>query len=127
MNTMYKTRKKLTSRPLCIHDDTEPVTRKSIVDEEGCTALMTACKEGNPLAVKDALQQDDINCQDEDGWTALMYAAYGNHPEIVVMLLESNANIHLKTVNGKNVRWLAYTEGHELVVSILDEYLRTKR
>lgn len=124
---MYKTRKKLNSRRICIHEDETPELRKSVVDDEGCTSLMNACKEGNIHAVKTALKEDDVNIQDEDGWSALMYAAYGNQPEIVVMLLESKANVHLKTPNGKNVRWLAYTEGHELVVSILDEHLRAQR
>jgi len=131
---MYKTRKQLTSQPLHIHSESVSVEsiplnvpKTTLVDEDGCTSLMVACKDGNLSAVQEALLHDDINYQDEDGWTALMYAAYFNHADLVSFLLAKEADRSLTTNNGKNVRWLAYTEGHVSVVSILDEHFRAQR
>jgi ankyrin repeat protein len=97
--------------------------RQSEVDSDGNTGLMIACQEGHLPSVKVAALNDGLDCQDEDGWTALMYASYHNHPEVVSYLATSKANLHLKNNNGKNARLLAYFEGHEEVLSILDTFL----
>ncbi len=130
---MYKTRKHMKSRPIRILGDCEleeerpsESVRPSVTDEDGCTSLMNASKQGDLSIVQRAILQDDINEQDEDGWTALMYASYHNHPEIVSLLIEHHANLHKKTNNGRTARWLAYTEGNVNVVSILDTHLSAK-
>lgn len=139
---MYKTRKQIPSRRLRIESETdmieydtmevdpetEPETmsiqkepvQENVLDEEGCTPLMNLCIQGDLTLIRESIH--DLNYQDEDGWTALMYAAYHNQPETVSLLLQSKANPYLKTNNGKNARWLSYTEGHIHVVRILDEH-----
>jgi len=103
--------------------DTELDCRVSEVDSDGNTGLMIACQEGHLPSVKLCAMNDGLDCQDEDGWTALMYASYHNHSEVVSYLATSKANLHLTNNNGKNARSLAYFEGHEDVIRILDEFL----
>jgi ankyrin repeat protein len=43
-----------------------------------------------------------IDQPDRNGWSALHFAVRGGHDEIVVMLLEKGANIHLKTGTGRS-------------------------
>jgi ankyrin repeat protein len=130
---MYKTRKQSSSKPIHVHSESVMIesilitpSKQTVVDEDGCTPLMNECVYGNEQSIVDALLSNDIDYQDEDGWSALMYAAYNNKPEVVSLLLKANANTDLKTKNGKNSRWLAYSEGHEDVVRILDEHFRAQ-
>jgi len=120
---MYKTRKHMKPRPIRFIE--EP-TRHSVTDEDGCTSLMNASKVGDLSMVQQAILQDDVNEQDDDGWTALMFASYHNHPEVVLFLIEHHANLHKKTNNGKTARWLAYTEDHMDVIRLLDSHLSAK-
>jgi len=130
---MYKTLKKVNARRIRILDDCdleldEPreSIRHSVTDEDGCTSLMNACKQGDLPIVQQAIYTDDMNYQDEDGWTALMYAVYHNHLSVVNYLIEQGANPYIKTTNGKTARWLAYTENHSSIIHVLDAYLVAK-
>jgi ankyrin repeat protein len=126
---MYKTVKKMKYRRIRILEDCielfEPreSIRSSITDEDGCTSLMNACKQGDLPMVQRSIQLDDMNYQDEDGWTALMYAVYHNHLPVVLYLIQEGVNPHIKTNNGKTARWLAYTENHSNIIHVLDSYL----
>lgn len=130
---MYKTLKKMNARRIRILEDCEleeepreSTVRPSITDEDGCTSLMNACKQGDLSIVQQAIQQDDMNFQDEDGWTAFMYAVYHNHLPVVNYLIQQGVNLHIKTNNGKTARWLAYTEGHSSILHVLDAHLSAK-
>jgi len=49
----------------------------------------------------------EVNAQDKAGFTALMWAATGNHPEIVERLIEHGANVNSRDRNGYSALWLA--------------------
>uniref|UniRef100_A0A1X7UYX1 Uncharacterized protein n=1 Tax=Amphimedon queenslandica TaxID=400682 RepID=A0A1X7UYX1_AMPQE len=93
-------------------------------------ALLEAVTAGNNEAVEFLLQLET----DNKGWTALMIASKYNHISIIHMLLQANANPHLKTSDGSkvdtNVRnkdgatalMIASASGHHKVVQLLLEW-----
>ena len=80
-------------------------------NELGLTALMHAAID-NDIDVADALISNsaDINAQDNEGWSALMYAATSpmhKNLTMIDMLLDSKANVRLKTTKGETALSLA--------------------
>src|SRR5512144_1997485 len=62
-------------------------------DEDGLTALITACREGQNEVCKLLLgNHADPRIKDKNGWTPLMWAAATGRTEIVKMLLDHGAN-----------------------------------
>jgi hypothetical protein len=64
----------------------------NVQDNNGCTALSSAAKDGHKDIIELLLQHPDINIniQDNDGWTALTRAVDGGHADTVRLLLEND-------------------------------------
>jgi ankyrin repeat protein len=67
-------------------------------DNNGCTALMLAARNGHPEIVCLLLEQPaiDLDVFNHHGETALMLADTGNHPQIVLLLLLRGANTTIR-------------------------------
>ena len=66
-------------------------------DEDGCTALLYASREGHESVVAYLIQQGaDLNAADSDGYTPLMTASCEGHAGIVDQLLSAGADPTLK-------------------------------
>jgi len=64
-----------------------------IVDNNGCTALMMACSNGNEGMVDLLLEENaDPEKTDRFKWNSLFYAAYGGNPKVVRTILEQGVN-----------------------------------
>ncbi|MCU6433600.1 ankyrin repeat domain-containing protein [Undibacterium sp. Jales W-56] len=86
----------------------------------GDTAIMLACFEGNVVAVKQLLEADaQIN---RPGWTALHYAAAKGNVEIIGILLEHSAYIDAASPNDTTPLMMAVRSGKtDAVKFLLDE------
>jgi len=58
----------------------------------------------------------------ECGMTPLLWAARKGHETVVKLLLESGADVAMRTLSGETALLLAASRGHEMVVSLLLEY-----
>ena len=67
---------------------------------------------------------DDL---DEYGWTALMLAANLGHKEIVIILLENDADTNILSLKGLNASKLALKRGHTTIVEIIEHHVRKKK
>mmetsp|Transcript_980 Transcript_980/g.1295 ORF Transcript_980/g.1295 Transcript_980/m.1295 type:complete len:286 (-) Transcript_980:1983-2840(-) len=76
---------------------------------------------GDLYQVQKLLQDPDIiiDFQDESGYTALIWSSYRGYTEIVVKLIESGADVNLRTHGGNSALTLASNEGHLPVVNLL--------
>lgn len=76
---------------------------------------------GDLYQVKKLLQDPDIiiDFQDESGYTALIWSSYRGFTEIVVKLIESGADVNLRTYGGNSALTLASNEGHLPIVNLL--------
>ena len=86
--------------------------------------LFKAIKEGSLAQVKALVAKGmDVNLRTSTGSTPLMYAADGNHPDIIRFLLASGADVNAK--NGANNTALIYAsiKGNE---NVIYELLRKK-
>lgn len=57
-------------------------------------SLQQAIRENKVAFVRQYSQMEDVNCIDSSGFTALHHAAGANQNELVIMLLESKADIN---------------------------------
>lgn len=89
-------------------------------DEEGISALHTACANGHDnmvcLLLSRGASFDAINCY---GWTPLMTAACYGHVKIVVILVQYKADIFAQNDLGATALDCAARSGHLQVVRIL--------
>lgn len=60
-----------------------------------------------------------VGYKNKGGWTALMYAAYYDHSDVVKLLLEANASVHLTNNARCNALMLAVMCGNESIVETL--------
>lgn len=60
----------------------------------------------------------DPNVLDSQFWTPLHYAVYGNHLEVIKVLLEAGANMHLKNIDQKTPAMLAQRDSGREIVDI---------
>ena len=77
------------------------------------------CESGNVDSVKSLLGLQDLKVVDEDGWSALHYAACRGHLPVVRALLNANAAVDARTLNGQTPLHWAAREGHSDVVRVL--------
>jgi ankyrin repeat protein len=87
---------------------------------------MDACQHGQDAAVIKLLERDDIqvNLQDKYGWTALMSACFGEHENIVKILVQRRdirVNLQELGINGETALMYACKKGHEGIVKLLRE------
>lgn len=85
------------------------------------TSLHTAATLGDARAVDQLLQihRPLVNTTNRFGHTALHIAAYHNHPQVVRVLLQRGADIHIKDQCGLTALQLAQEAGHRRIVQIL--------
>lgn len=73
--------------------------------ENGDTALMKATREGVYAVVKELIDAGaDINARNSDRNNALWFACFGNHYNLIHLLLTHNINIDNQNDNGATVR-----------------------
>jgi ankyrin repeat protein len=95
--------------------------------ENGDTALMKATREGVYAVVKELIDAGgDINAQNSDASgglrlrnNALWFACFGNHYDLINLLLAANININNQNDNGATVLMYAASAGKTEVVKLL--------
>jgi ankyrin repeat protein len=95
----------------------------NIRNSAGWTPLMLAVASGDLEATREIMTTlgADGNRTENDGWTALHFAANAGHAEIVKLLLESNCDPTILTVDGRSAKDLAKAAGFEAVVTLLPD------
>ena len=90
-------------------------------DVNGFSSIMyAAVREDLDMAVLAINSSVDINKQDVAGYTALMYACRFNRgADLVKMLLDNNADIHITTANGKTALDYARYNKNLDIISLL--------
>ena len=107
---------------------------------EAVTALLEACQDANPQAVKAVLDDNIelvpqiINAQDDTGWTALHICVGWCAEDCITLLLKRGADPDIRNDQGQNARDLAVQLGYEAlapqiipVVGARDAALRQAR
>ncbi|WP_193195401.1 ankyrin repeat domain-containing protein [Nostoc sp. MG11] len=98
--------------------------------ENGDTALMKATREGVNAVVKELIEAGaDINARNSDASgglrlrnNALWFACFGNHYDLIHLLLAANINIDNQNENGATVLMYATSAGKTEVVKLLLQY-----
>ncbi|MBW4612921.1 MAG: ankyrin repeat domain-containing protein [Desmonostoc vinosum HA7617-LM4] len=88
--------------------------------ENGDTALMKATREGVYLVVKELIDAGaDINLRNCDRNNALWFACFGNHYDLINLLLAHHIDINNQNDNGATVLMYAASAGKTEVVKLL--------
>lgn len=86
---------------------------------EACSALLEACQDANPQALKAVLDDNIelvpqiINAQDDSGWTALHICVGWCAEDCITLLLKRGADPDICNDQGQNVRDLAVQLGYD--------------
>jgi uncharacterized protein len=96
-------------------------------EEDGTTALMDACSEGDRSSVQSLVKAGvDVNERDWEGATALMEAAFRGDVDIVQILIGAGAEVNAQTEDihpeyygGLTPLIAAVKQGHKGVVKLL--------
>ncbi|PGH14051.1 hypothetical protein AJ80_06055 [Polytolypa hystricis UAMH7299] len=94
-------------------------------DNGGATALVVAAREGHLEVVKRLLRVPGVDVNmiiDRLDETALMHAAWGNHIEMLRLLLAAGADTEPKDYGGRTAMDLAKEAGHQEVISALEDW-----
>jgi hypothetical protein len=92
-------------------------TEENLKDEE--KSLFDWCKEGNVEKIRELLNPDNINHQDEDGLTLMHWASDRGHSTVVRLLVERGANLNIQDVDGQAPLHYASSCGHQDIVTFL--------
>ena len=92
------------------------------------TVLMWAAGYSNDVPPSDAAQmirlllqhEAELNLQDNRGWSAMMTAANMGHSEVVQILIEAGANVHLVARDGQTAANLASAGDHQDIMELLN-------
>ncbi len=88
--------------------------------ENGDTALMKATREGVCAVVKELIDTGvHINARNNDSNNALWFACFGNHYELINLLVAAKINIDNQNDNGATVLMYAASAGKTEVVKLL--------
>lgn len=88
--------------------------------ENGDTALMKATREGVYAVVKELVDLGaNINAKNHDRNNALWFACFGNHYELISLLLAAEINIDNQNDNGATVLMYAASAGKTGVAQLL--------
>ncbi|MEH2448741.1 MAG: ankyrin repeat domain-containing protein [Nostoc sp.] len=87
--------------------------------ENGDTALMKATREGVDTVVKELIDAGVDNARNSDCNNALWFACFGNHYDLINLLLAVNINIDNQNDNGATVLMYAASAGKTEVVKLL--------
>ncbi|MBD6618753.1 ankyrin repeat domain-containing protein [Komarekiella sp. 'clone 1'] len=98
--------------------------------ENGDTALMKATREGVYVVVQELIEAGaDINARNSDASgglrlrnNALWFACFGNHYDLIHLLLAANIDINNQNDNGATVLMYAASSGKTEVVKLLLQY-----
>ena len=83
-------------------------------------ALVDAVKQADTASVEALLlQQVDVNAPEPDGTTALHWAAHGDDPEILHLLIQAGANVNASNDYGVTPLFLACTNGNAAIIGRL--------
>lgn len=94
------------------------LTEIDCVDEHGTTPLQYACFRGwYDMSVLLISKGADVNAKTHyQGYTALMFAAIGNHKQVVSLLLDHEADVDYKNKIGRTASQMAsFVNSHECV------------
>jgi ankyrin repeat protein len=84
------------------------------------TPLINAVKTADKTAMRTLLDQRvDVNAPEADGSTALHWAADGDEPEVVELLVRAGANVKAANRYGVTPLWLAGMNGSAVVIEML--------
>ena len=82
--------------------------------------LVEAVKAADKAAIRTLLNERvDVNAPQADGTTALHWAADGDNPELVELLIRAGANVKAANRYGVTPLWLACTNGNAAAVELL--------
>ena len=85
--------------------------------------LITACAEGDIIAVKEFLSRGaNVNASDRDRNTPLMVACRHCHPHVVEYLLQNGADVNAKDKYEKSALRIAYEWGYPTIVKLLKDF-----
>ena len=82
-------------------------------------ALIDAVKQADTASVRALLQQVDVNAPEPDGTTALHWAAHGDDPEILDLLIQAGANVNATNEYGVTPLSLACITGSAVTIGAL--------
>ena len=88
-------------------------------DSRGRTPIFAAAVDGDIEAVRQLMQNTDIEARDSFGDTVLLAALSYDHTEVAQLLIENGANIHVKTQNGLTTLMLAAIHGNIEMIRLL--------
>jgi len=91
------------------------------------SSLLDAAANGDTVTVLHWIAEgEDINVANEKGWTPLVMAAFNQHMETVMVLVDAGADVNHQSVNGTTVFMYAKTKVMETGEYSLLDYLLQK-
>ena len=92
----------------------------NMIDDEGASSLIIACKNGNTKIAKTLLKNNAwVNTRDNHGQTSLSYASRNGYKNTVSLLIENGADVNTPNIYGWTPLMLAGKSGHIEVVERL--------
>lgn len=86
-----------------VHPKTRAEVDQDVRLSKGPNDFLRCAQDGDLATLKQHVKRGvDINFQDEYGWTAVMCSAHAGKKDILVYLLENNANVYLVENQGKS-------------------------
>lgn len=93
----------------------------ALTTRDGFTALALAAYAGRLDNVEALLSSSDVNAPDSEGDTPLLLAAYENHTDVALRLIQAKADINHTNANGDTALIRAAQSGNESLVRALVE------